>query len=93
MSSSALSHFWFPIDYFNSLEILQKVNASLNTGQKVSEYDQEMPSLNLEVIRNKYGHIAYQIQGNETCSNMIANICPEPPPPPPNPDPGGGVKT
>ena len=31
------------------------------------------------------GHIAYQIQGNHECSNIVANILPADPPPPPYP--------
>ena len=29
----------------------------------------------------EYGHVAYQIKGNDACSNMVANILPDPPPP------------
>ena len=25
---------------------------------------------------SEYGHVAYQIKGNDACSNMVANICP-----------------
>ena len=44
--SSALSPFWFSINNFlngciDFIQILQKSKASLNTGQKVSGYDQE----------------------------------------------------
>ena len=28
-------------------------------------------------------HVAYQIKGNQECSNMVANILPADPPPPP----------
>ena len=28
------------------------------------------------------GHVAYQIKGNRECTNMVANICPQPPPSP-----------
>ena len=38
---------------------------------------------------SEYSHVAYQIKGNDECSNMVANILPQPPPPP---DPWGGVK-
>ena len=34
---------------------------------------------------SEYGHVAYQIKGNDTCSNMVANILCRPP----SPDPGG----
>ena len=33
-----------------------------------------------------YGHIAYQIKGNQVFCNMVANILPSAPPP--SPDPG-----
>ena len=39
---------------------------------------------------SEYGNVAYQIKGNDTCSNMVANILPADPPLPA--DPGGGVK-
>ena len=28
----------------------------------------------------EYGHVAYQIKGNDACSSMVANILPDPPP-------------
>ena len=27
-------------------------------------------------FKHKYGHVAYQIKANDTCSNMVANIMP-----------------
>ena len=32
---------------------------------------------------SEYGHVAYQIKRNHTCSNIIGNILPADPPPPP----------
>ena len=29
----------------------------------------------------EHGHVAYQIKGNQECSNMVANILPADPPP------------
>ena len=37
-----------------------------------------------------YGHVVYQLKGNDACSNMVANILPVVPSP--FPDPGDGVK-
>ena len=39
---------------------------------------------------SEYGHIAYQIKRNDTCSNMVAYILPADPPPPPSTNLGGG---
>ena len=33
---------------------------------------------------SEYGHVAYQIKRNQTCSNIIGNILPADPPPPAN---------
>ena len=32
---------------------------------------------------SEHCHVAYQIKGNQVCSNMVANILPADPPPPP----------
>ena len=37
----------------------------------------------------EYGHVAYQIQGNDECSSMVANILPADS----SPDPRGGILT
>ena len=34
---------------------------------------------------SEHCHVAYQIKGNQVCSNMVANILPADPPPPPPP--------
>ena len=39
---------------------------------------------------SEHGHVAYQIKGNDACSNMVANILTADPSPPP--DPWGLVK-
>ena len=36
----------------------------------------------LRVLVSEYGHVAYQIKGSDTCSNMLANSLPVDPPPP-----------
>ena len=36
---------------------------------------------------SEHCHVAYQIKGNQVCSNMVANILPADPPPPPPPPP------
>ena len=33
---------------------------------------------------SEHCHVAYQIKGNQVCSNMVANILPADPPPPPH---------
>ena len=41
-------------------------------------------------IFSEHCYVAYQIKGNQVCSNMVANILPadpSPPPPPPPPPP------
>ena len=38
---------------------------------------------------SEYGHVAYQIKRNHTCSNIIGNILPAEPPPPPHANTGG----
>ena len=34
---------------------------------------------------SEHCYVAYQIKGNQVCSNMVANILPADPPPPPPP--------
>ena len=41
---------------------------------------------------SEYGHVAYQIKRNHTCSNIIGNILPADPPPPPANTGGLSVK-
>ena len=41
-----------------------------------------------EAIFSDYGHVAYQIKGNDACINMVANILPVNP----SPDSGLGSK-